>query len=222
MKRISVSLLSFAIAITLILLPSCSKSGPWEWERNYYSYQKGAYINGVEHHEKDDWTAVQYIFAGQNYCGFSLEGKNGVIKTYNSMSSLYDVWWSGPDDNNSYTINIWVYADSISFKPGVTYSFKVPDGGYSDWDKPFYNGSGFESLPIVVGYMTKGNNDVYDITDGQITFGAFRITSSGNSKYGFYYGGRNEDRVSFSFTAENSEGKVLIVENGYVNKYTNK
>lgn len=221
MKRIMYIELLLAVAVLFFLVPSCSKK--WNgWERDYYSYQKGAYINGVQHHEKYDWNASVFVFSGKNHCGFSLDGRNNLVRARSSMSTLYNVWWSGPNDNNNYTINLWVYADSSSFKPGTSYSFKMPEDTVyiSDLDKAFNSGSGLESFPVAVGYMAKGHDDFYTITEGLITFGAFRITNSDYDKSGFYYSGYNEERVSFCFTAENSEGKIITVEDGYINKYT--
>ena len=208
------------LLIASLLLASCYKSEPWTWERDYYTYQKGARINGVEYHEKYDWGAAQLIFGGRPSCGFNLEGKNGYVKIYENMSYLYHDWWAGPDGKDVYTIEFLVYADSTTFKPGKSYSFNVPVDGYdyNGWNKAFKGEGEFNYLPIVLGRMTRNGDSVYTIIDGQITFGAFRIGTAGYN----YSAGHNEDRVCFCFNAENSDGDVLIVEDGYVNRFTNE
>jgi len=217
-------LLPTAIVLISLGVSSCTKTEPWTWERDYYTYQKGARINGVEYHEKYDLNAAQLIFGGKTYCGFTREGRNGFVKIYENMSALYDDWWAGPDCKDVFTIEFLVYADSTTFKPGTTYSFNVPVDGYdyNGWDKAFKGEGEFNYLPIVLGRMTRNGDSVYTIIDGQITFGAFRIGTSGYSRTVYYYAGQNEDRVCFCFTAENSEGDVLIVEDGYVNRFTNE
>lgn len=217
-------LLVTEIVLIALGVSSCAKTESWTWERDYYTYQKGARINGVEYHEKYDWGAAQLVFGGKTYCGFNLEGKNDFVKIYEHMSALYDDWWAGPNGKDVYTIEFLVYADSTTFKPGKSYSFTVPVDGYdyNGWDKAFKGEGEFNFLPIVLGRITRNGDSVYTIIDGQITFGAFRIDTSGYSGTVYYYAGHNEDRVCFCFTAENSDGDVLTVEDGYVNKQTNK
>ena len=202
-------LLLTAIVLISLGVSSCAKTEPWTWERDYYTYQKGARINGVEYHEKYDWNVAQLIFGGAQYCGFIRQEQNGFVRAQDSESSNYEFWWAGPNID-VYGIRIWVYADSATFKPGSSFYFHEPEEGYDykGWEDAFDGAAVFKYLPIAVGYIARGYNDFYAITNGQITFGSFNL------------GGLNDEQVCFCFTAENPKGNIITVEDGYINKYT--
>ena len=217
MKRVLYAELLLAVAVLLFLVPLCSKK--WNgWERDYYSYQIGAYINGVEHHEKADYHIMEIpgLFFERTDCGFYLCGCDSIVRINSFTSSSYE-WWSSPD-HHQYGMFIEVFVDSASFKPGASFVFDTTSVSnyngdlYRDWE----NLKESDGLPFVIGTMSKGNV-IYTIVDGEITFGSFTKDSEEEYRGHHYYYGSNKDRVTFNFIAENSDGQILIIEDGYLN-----
>lgn len=207
-------LLPAAIVLISLGVSSCTKTEPWTWERDYYTYQKGARINGVEYHEKYDWDSWQFWFGGKSiYCGFSLKGGDGIVMLMNNESWCYQSWWSGQKGKDTYEMSYIICADSSSFKPGETFHFATSDeivvwGETQNIER--------DKLPIVKGHVsTIEDSKEYVITDGYISFGDFVL-----HKYSNRYSGQNLDRVIFSFSAISNDGETLQVEDGYYNRYT--
>lgn len=176
--------------------------------RDYESYQIGAYINGVEYHESE------YRIFGQTseYYGFSFSRKDSLvmIRTYTG----YRVWrpFKG---NEHYDWEVVMVLDSTSYTPGDTYSFcgKIcPSDVFAHLDFMKGDRDLFEPLPFIACSFIKtpvyeNRDNPFIATEGEITIG------------GFDKGGFNADTIFFSLKAEDKDGTILDIKDGYCKKF---
>ena len=201
----------------LIILPSCSKMwNGWKkqgWEKGYDSYQIGAYINGVEFHETPGSLFTGII----NYCGFRIIHKDSLIMIENVRGNRF---WT--NYNSNYNRNAVVYdwevaivLDSASYTPGDTYSFcgKIcPLLATSSID--FLRGEFdlFEPLPFIACSFIQtpvyeNRDNPFVATEGEITIGSFDEN------------GKNADTIFFDLKAEDKDGNVLDIKEGYCKSF---
>ena len=200
-----------AMIIAMIGFSSCIEllQSFQKWNKDYYSYQFGAYINGKEFH--NSWIG---LFHGPNDLefGFRKHERDSLI-----MISIFSggYLWVDENDKNRYDLDIVVALKSSSYTPGDTYFF---DGRRADkhFDVGHFIRGEYETLepfPYVactIFIPPRENNKTLIATEGQITIGEFDAD------------GHNLDTVYFNFRAEDEDGNVLVVENGYCKQYVER
>ena len=180
----------------IVILSSCQK--PQKWTGNYYDYQCGFVVNGVEYHGN----YYSGLTAGACY-GFSKLSRDGVLVSilWEGFKISFSPWrndniWS--DWNDYYHLYFELFIDPDTFKSSQQVYFTGGD---------YYP---YPGKPVVHGYLVRTYRLVYNIVEGSITFGP----------EGFDDYHRNKDTVYFEFTAENESGEVLVVTDGYCKAFS--
>jgi len=200
------------IVIFVIMLVYCSCCGKWSgWDKDYYDYQVGAYINGQECHE----SRHQFLAPAR---------KSGVLRIRrNGFFFFYYLMEHFCLEENSFSEYVFypeivIIVDTADYHPGITYSFnnqdRVDDGM---WRNRFYGSNEYDldsNVPIIWGRVVKLQRDqvyykgvVYFIKEGSITLGEFDEQ------------GCNIDPIHFQFAAESLNGKTITASDGYINRY---
>ena len=183
----------------MILIGSCNDPCVSKgWDKDYYDYQLGAYINGIEYHE---WRSFFYPVD----MGFYMMQRDSLLL----ISPAPDLHFKCQKDE--YYCDIIIIVNNSTYKAGDTYSFNRTVWEY-DYFNEFRRGKYelFGNLPFVIAAFTKSppyENVSFISTDGVITLGAFDED------------GHNSDVIRFSLKAEDEYGNSLKVEDGYCKKY---
>ena len=133
-----------------------------------------------------------------------------MICTYNGSH-----FWKPFKGNESYIWEVVIVLDSTSYTPGDTYSFC---GKTCPWDvfaySDFMKGDFdlFEPLPFIACSFIKtpvyeNRDNPFIATEGEITIG------------GFDKGGFNADTIFFALKAEDKDGNILDIKDGYCKKF---
>ena len=203
------SMFALLLAIVVTMLPqSCKKlTYPYQtrWEKNYDSYQIGAYINGKEFHEAPP-RRFSFNSPETMTCGFSYYDEDSLVIITDSFS--YNCLWMDAKGKDFYECRIYIKLDKFSYKPNDTYHFNCTT--YQD-NFNLFRGQYkyFEDLPLVLGYFKKQPyyEPYFFVTEGEISIGAFDDD------------GHNIDSVHFNLKAEDENGNVIVVKHGYCKKY---
>ena len=199
---------SYILLACLIVICSSCKKTPAKWDRDYYGYQIGAYINGVEYHEYRHWSTILSRYGSD--LGFSRE--------YSANRDTVRVYWQGwrraffskPNESGiSYCLIFAFVSDTEYFSSTNPIFFHGCDEDVYPYVYPSVNNPDvFKSgIAVVNGGLIRVDDEVfYRIKEGNITFGEFDDDSF-----------LNKDKVTFEFTAENDNGDVLEVKDGYCN-----
>lgn len=193
----------------LLLTWSCfgSLDSQKGWDKDFDAYQIGAYINGEEFHESRN----SLLSSRYNYYGFDLSHKDSLIMIRLVTGNRF---WMNSKGQTVYDWTIVLVIDESSYIPGSTYFFsdRYADGthcllafGRREFDL-------FEPLPFVMCYFV--NNPFYEnrdnpfiVTEGKITIGSF-------DEYDM-----NADTIYFDLKAEDKNGNILDIKNGYCKKF---
>lgn len=195
------------IAVVLFaFLPSCFPV-PDKWDKDYYAYSFGAYINGVEYH--DILPSFVFSLEGYEYYFYRVVRDTMIYVSWRGWS--IDLYSNPQKDGPSYRLDFELVFDSdltddtcICYQ-GLTESVRIRD--------VFYNpDSLYHGIPLVSGYLglfpPYEDHHVFLIKSGSISFG-----SLDNDKI--------NGTVTFEFEAENDLGEVLVVKDGYCNSNVN-
>ena len=181
------------------MCPSCFII-PENWDRDYYDYQFGVKINGVEYHE---------VFRKEGI-GFFRGVKDGVCFIF------WDGWaWSFGDrpghgrSESKFGFKFTFATDSSNFSPSNKY---LLTNALSSFDEYYENPDAYsDKLPVVSALFNFGKRgapvDRFRLINGFIVFGAFDDR------------GYNSDTVTFEFEIVNAKGDTLRLTDGYVKKY---
>ena len=193
----------------LLLTWSCfgSLDNPKGWDKDFDAYQIGAYINGEEFHESRN-----SVLSGKyNYCGFWRSHRDSLIMIRLLTGNRC---WMNSKGQKVYNWEVILILNKSSYIPGSTYSFC---GRYSDathcstvFERREFDF--FEPLPFVMCYFV--NNPFYEnrdnpfiVTEGEITIGSF-------DEYDL-----NADTIFFNLKAEDKNGIILDIKDGYCKKF---
>ena len=200
---------TFIVIGILAFLSSCCKA-PDKWDKDYYDYHIGAYINGVEFHEYSYFK----IAGPSRWFGFVRSFKENWV--YLSFLSNDPYIASKPHSHELYCLSITVAIDSAFYRPGQPFCFDnqvfeshknieiCPTGEIFDLVTREYI-----SGPWCVCYLHNEEDDEEFIAvDGWISFGEF---SQGNL---------NSEMIRFECSAVNEKGDTLHITNGFVNKFS--
>lgn len=197
----------------VLMLTGCVKF-PKEsenWDKDYYDYHIGAYIDGVEYHELTRNT-IQLLFTPSLEYGFSyLKYPDYNLVRFAPLRERC-LFVSSPKNSNCLTLKLYIWVDYVSFDnlifPAV-FSFEGKNAeDYQSFYSSLYSQKS-EKLFFVYGAIRRDDNpeNWYFAQEGYISIG------------GFEENGNNDEIVTFEFTAKNNKGEVIEVKQGYINKY---
>ena len=191
-------------------ISSCCKV-PDKWDKDYYDYHIGAYINGVEYHEYSYFK----IAGPSRWFGFVRSFKEDWV--YLSFLSNDSYIASKPHSPGLYLLSITVAIDSASYnQSGQSICFDnhvfeahknieiIHTGEIFDLDAREYISGPW----CVCSLHDEEDDEDYIAVDGWISFGEF---SQGNI---------NSEVVRFECSAVNEKGDTLHITNGFVNKFS--
>ena len=171
--------ISLAIVLIATLWSCISTPLPEKWDKDYYSYHVGAYVNGVEYHEPQKYQTT--IFAKSHTVGFHYVKRDNWFY-FSQVDPLY--LSSSPDGKG---VSIWTITasfDSESYDPKKQYSFTTDNlNDYDEWfvdtiGGRLYDGNKQEiDAPWCLCLISYKDKD-YVSKDGWISFGEFKSGSN--------------------------------------------
>ena len=199
-----------AILLTATLWSCISIPLPEKWDKDYYSYHVGAYINGVEYHEPQIYQTT--VFAKSHSVGYHCIKKDNWF--FISQVDPYLFLSSSPDGKGVSIWDITASFDAESYDPNKQYSFTTDNlDDYDEWHVNstglLYDGNKQEIDAPWCLCLISYEDKYYVSKDGWISFGEFE-------------NGSNAGTIHFECTAVSEEGDTLHITNGYIGRYCEK